>query len=1045
MKSKNLLGLALAIGTSTLVGCNAGEGDTKPAVGDSGSYQQPGGTMFFFEQGMPAGTLASADSQIAITDAFRKDGQHSLAWELKPGSTLTFNQPVGYKPFVANAEDQSQSTFTTWIYNSKAQQQKMTFVFGTDGVDQTWFDISLDFDGWRQLIVPFKDMQGKAVSGMNFMQVRAPQTMDAATLYLDQTMLSIPVDPRWPTRDAVVPFVNLAADVAPNQHWLALYRYYNFLTGADITAQSATLDKAAVDSITAKLDAFVSQDNGRSKSKPLDLAGVREKYKSYELVVKGDVVTGKPLDNTNRLKIFLDKGVNKGLLDETGFDTVFGVMTLRDYSEFMYNIAKLMHGDVTAAEKQELADMYVMLTRYALDQGYESGSAVGTSHHMGYTLRALFQAHYFNRDLLAKNDLAEDVSNMMAWFAGTGRIYRPETEMTKFNVDVMNTQLRGMLYSILLQPDESTKAAWLAQFSFWLSRSISTSHGLGGGFKADGSIFHHAQHYPAYGKGALQGITPVVEALSRTPYAIDSAAHQILKKSVVMTEIYSNESLTLMSVAGRHPDGKQKIALKPFMHMAKAGSPDGSSAIDADMANAYLRQAPEQDKFALYLKQQGFKATPLAEGNWAMNFANLGIQRREGWVAAVRGFSRYLVGNESYANANRYGRYINYGQLEIMDSDGRARGFSHDGWNWNRWPGTTAVQLPLSDLRAQLRNVDAFSGLEEMLMSEQTYSGALSDGENGMFAMKLQGHPKYDASFTANKSVFFFDNRIVALGSGIKSADAEHPVQTTLLQHAVRSKADQLLLNNNAVKSGDPTTFNSDEGINVLLDPDNNAYFVPGDNTLTLSVGEQHSVNQKNSKPTRGDFATAVIEHGRSPQNAGYEYAVLINTTPKQTADFSQQLRSVDNAPYVVEQQDNVAHIVWDRVTDTKAYAFFKADSQFADELIVAVDAPSMVMATQGDNQLTISVVNPDLNLYQGKDGSQYDENGVQKEVSIYSRKWKDNPSKPVTTTVTLKGHWRAEQPLPETVKLMVQADGNTRLQVTTVRAESVKLGLIRA
>lgn len=1044
MKSKKLLGLALAIGTSTLVGCNGGDGDVTPSVGDTGSYQQPGGTMFFFEQGMPAGTVASADSQIAITDAFRKDGQHSLAWELKPGSTLTFNQPVGYKPFVANAEDQSQSTFTTWIYNSKPQQQKMTFVFGSDGIDQTWFDISLDFDGWRQLIVPFKDMQGKAVTGMNFMQVRAPQTMEAATLYLDQTMLSIPVDPRWPTRDAVVPFVNLAADVAPNQHWLALYRYYNFLTGADITAQAATLDKAAVDSITAKLDAFVSQDNGRSKSKSLDLAGVREKFKNYELVVKGDVVTGKPLDNGNRLKIFLDKGVNKGLLDEKGFDTVFGVMTLRDYSEFMYNIAKLMHGDVTTPEKQELEEMYVMLTRYALDQGYESGSAVGTSHHMGYTLRALFQAHYYNRALLAENGLAEDVSNMMAWFAGTGRIYRPETEMTKFNVDVMNTQLRGMLYSILLQPDEPTKAAWLAQFSFWLSRSISVSNGLGGGFKADGSIFHHAQHYPAYGKGALQGITPVVEALSRTPYAIDSTAHQILKKSVVMTEIYSNESLTLMSVAGRHPDGKQKIALKPFMHMAKAGSPDGSSAIDADMANAYLRQAPEQDKFALYLKQQGFNATPLAEGNWAMNFANLGIQRREGWVAAVRGFSRYLVGNESYANANRYGRYINYGQLEIMDSDGRARGFSHDGWNWNRWPGTTAVQLPLSDLRAQLRNVDAFSGLEEMLMSEQTYSGALSDGENGMFAMKLQGHPKYDASFAANKSVFFFDNRIVALGSGIKSADAEHPVQTTLLQHAVRSKSDHLLLNNDTVPAGETSVVHGDDQLTVLIDPDSNAYFVPGVSILKLSVGEQHSVNQKNSKPTRGNFLSAVIEHGRSPKNAGYEYAVLINATPKQTADFSRQLMSVDSAPYMVEQQDNVAHIVWDRATDTKAYAFFEAVTQFTDELIAAVDAPSMVMTTQAENRLTISVVNPDLNLYQGKDDSQYDENGVQKEVSIYSRKWKDNPSKPVTTTVTLKGRWRAEQSLPEAVQLVVQDDGNTRLQVTTVRAESVKVELTR-
>lgn len=1038
MKSKKLFALAFAVGASTLFGCDTTNNDT--AV-DKSSYKQPGGVMYFFEQGMPATIASSEGSQALISENFRKDGQNSLAWQVQPGAELTFNQDVGYKPFVENATDQAQSTFVTWIYNSKPQQQKMTFVFGTDGVDQTWFDISLDFDGWRQLIIPFKDMQGQAVSGMNFMQVRAAQTMDAATVYFDQMMLSIPVDPRWPTRDAVVPFVNLAADVAPNQHWLALYRYNNFLTGADISAQAAALDKAAVDIIAAKLDTFVSQDNGRSKSKSLDLAGVREKFKTYELVVKDDVVTGRPLDNGNRLKIFLDKGINKGLLDDTGFDTVFGVAKLREYSEFMYNIAKLMHGNVTEAEKQELADMYVLLTRYALDQGYESGSAVGTSHHMGYTLRALFQAHYYNRALLAENDLAEDVSSMVAWFAGTGRIYRPESEMTKFNVDVMNTQLRGMLYSILLQPNESTKAAWLEQFSFWLSRSISVSNGLGGGFKADGSIFHHAQHYPAYGKGALQGLTPVVEALSRTPYAIDSAAHQRLKKSVAMTEIYSNKSLTLMSVAGRHPDGKQKIALKPFMHMARSGSPDGGSAIDADMATAYLRMAPTGDKFAHDLKLQGFDATPLAEGNWAMNFANLGIQRREGWVASVRGFSRYLVGNESYANANRYGRYINYGQLEIMDSDGRARGFSHDGWNWNRWPGTTAVQLPIEQVNAQLRNVDAFSGLEEMLMSEQTYAGALSDGSNGMFAMKLQGHPKYDASFAANKSVFFFDNRVVALGSGIQSADKANPVETTLLQHALRQGEAPLLLNSNVVNTGE-LVVESDNKVNVLLDPNSNAYFISGDIQMKLSVGEQQSLHQKNSQPTEGKFATAVLEHGISPDNGRYAYSILIDTDNEAAQQFARQLQTPAQAPYLVEQQDNNAHIVWDRETNTRGYAFFDAVSSLNDPLIKSVDAASMVMATQAGKKLVVSVVNPDLNLYQGKDASQYDELGIQKEVSIYSRKWKDNASAELVTKVIIKGKWQATQALPPGLKISVQQDGNTLLQVTTVRAESSKVEL---
>ena len=1047
MKTRTLLNIAVAIGIAGMVGCNSdittANSDTDQAYRD---YLQPGGVMYFFEQGIPTTITSSVADTTSIATAFRKDGSQSLAWQLQPGEALTFNQPIGFQPFVANNTDQSKSTFMTWVYNDTAQPQSLRFAFSRDGVDQTWFDISLDFSGWRQLIIPYSDMQGEAVVDMDALQIRAGRELNAATLYFDQMLLSVPVDPRWPTRDAVVPYINMAADEAPNKHWLALYRYYNFLSDADISAQNATLDQAGVDAIVAKLDGFVAQEKGRSKSKLLDVKGVIEKYNSYDLVVVDGVVTGKPLDNGNRLKIFLDKGVNKGLLDDAAFDTVFNVAALNDYGELMLNIAKLMRTDVTADERAQLEEMYLLLTRYALTQGYQAGSALGTAHHMGYTLRDLFQAHYYNRDLLAKHGLAAETSAMLAWFAGTGRIYRPESEMTNFNVDIMNTQLRGMLYSILMQPDAQIKAAWLDQFSFWLSRSISVSHGLGGGFKADGSIFHHAQHYPAYGKGALQGVTPVVEALSRTPYAIDSKAHRILKNAVAMTEISSAGELTLMAATGRHPDGKQSIDIKPFMYMARAGSPDGSDVIDADMASAYLRLAENKGQFSRYLQKQGFNSSNIDQGNWAMNFANLSIQRRDGWVAAVRGFSRYLVGSESYANANRYGRYINYGQLEILNTDGQPRGFSHDGWNWNRWPGTTAVQLPMVDLNAQLRNVDAFSGLEEMLMSEQTYAGAISDGENGLYAMRLQGHPKYDASFTANKSVFFFDNRIIALGTGITSADAKHPVQTTLLQHALRQPQDKLELNGEAVSKN--VQVNSQQELqqppafNVLMDPANNAYFVASDSRLILTVGEQQSLDQKNSKPTAGKFATAVLDHGIAPTDGKYAYAVLVDTDAKHAEEFAQQLQSKDSAAYVVEQQDNHAHIVWDRATNSRGYAFFTATDKLADDIIVAVDSPAMVLTTAAGRALMLTVVNPDLNLYQGKDDSQYDSQGAQKEVSIYSRQWKDNPSAPMTTQLTLKGLWQATQALPAGVTLTAQADGNTLLQASTVRAESVKLSL---
>lgn len=1012
---------------------------TEPVAVDSESYRQPGGFMYFFEHGMPDTVTASDGGLVAIDNALQKDGQHSLAWQFSPGNTLMFTQPIGYKPFVANNTDQSQSTFTTWIYNESPLAGTLRFSFLAEGQRASWFDINMDFSGWRQLLVPFSDMQGQPSESMDQMVIETMHAGGSGKIYLDQLMTSIPVDPRWPTRDAVVPYVNMAADVAPNRHWLALYRYSQFL---QLHTSGQEADSAGADpeiaGIEKTLDGFIAAED--KVLSPTQRLALKSRYDSYQLAEHNGVITGLPMDNSNRLKTFIDKGVNKGLLNQEGFDTVFGVKLLREYGEYMLELAQVLRGDLAADERRTFEKMYLDLTRYAITQGYTAGSGLGTAHHMGYTLRALFQAHYLSRDLLAREGLAQEVSDMMAWYSGTGRIYRPVEEMTNFNVDIMNTQLRGMLYSVLMQPDQQQRRAWLSQFSFWLSQSISHSDGLGGGFKADGSVFHHAQHYPAYAKGALKGLTPVIEALAGTPYAVSPQAHQTVKHAVAMTEIYSNDQLTLMSVTGRHPDGEQSIELVPFQHMAMAGSPDGTQAIDPDMAAAYLRMAGKDDAFGRYLVQQGMESGVAPQGNWVMNLASMTIQRRSDWVAAVRGFSRYLVSHESYANANRYGRYINYGQLEIMGPEGEARAFSHDGWNWNRWPGTTAVQLPYEALNAKLRNVDTFSGLEEMLLSEQSFAGGVGNGENGLYAMVLQGHPKYDASFQAHKSVFFFDNRIVALGSGITTEQAAYPTQTTLFQHAVYADGEQAVVEGRAMPASEQKVAVKQGSYLQLRDPDGNAYFVAPAQDVRVSQGEQVSVHQKNSSATQGTFATAVLDHGQAPRDGRYEYAVLVQPEQAQLDAFARQLASAEDTPYQVVQHDERAHVVSDSASTTTGYAVFVADTEFAHGLVAQVASPAMVMAAIRGQLLQLSLVNPDLNLYQGRDGTQYDGEGIMQEVSIYSRKWKDNPFAAVDNRMVLRGRWLAASALPAGVTLHDMANGHTEIRFSTVGAEPLQV-----
>lgn len=341
--------------------------------------------------------------------------------------------------------------------------------------------------------------------------------------------------------------------------------------------------------------------------------------------------------------------------------------------------------------------------------------------------------------------------------------------------------------------------------------------------------------------------------------------------------------------------------------MALAGTPDGKQELDTTLAAAYAKLA-NKDSF------EGIKAENEPVGAWAMNYASMAIQRRasitapqQSWLAIARGFSRYLVGNESYENNNRYGRYLQYGQLEIIPADLTKSGFSHAGWDWNRYPGTTTIHLPYDELEAKLSQLPS-AGIEEMLLSTQRYSGANTLNNNSMFAMKLHGHSKYQQqSLRANKSYFLFDNRVIALGSGIENNDKQHTTETTLFQFAV-PKLQSIIINGKKVNQlGTQLTLNNAD---TLIDPAGNLYKLAKGQTVEFSYQKQYSVDDRNSQQTEQLFATAVISHGKAPKNANYEYAIAIEAQDNKAPE------------YTVLQHNNQLHAVKDKITQEEGYAF---------------------------------------------------------------------------------------------------------------------------
>ena len=117
-------------------------------------------------------------------------------------------------------------------------------------------------------------------------------------------------------------------------------------------------------------------------------------------------------------------------------------------------------------------------------------------------------------------------------------------------------------------------------------------------------------------------------------------------------------------------------------------------------------------------------------------------------------------------------------------------GWQQEGFDWNRIPGVTSIHLPLEQLQAKVLNVDSYSGMEEMLYSDEAFAGGLSQQKmNGNFGMKLHEHDKYNGSHRARKSYHFIDGMIVCLGSDIENTNTEFPTETTIFQLVVTDKA----------------------------------------------------------------------------------------------------------------------------------------------------------------------------------------------------------------------------------------------------------------
>ena len=960
--------------------------------------------MFSFEKPQIPDCITATHSRLSVSDLHYKDGKHSLEWTFEPGGILELKKDLKFEKKDPTGKDLYLSAFIVWVYNEVPQNATIEFQFLKDGKRCTSFPFGINFSGWRAAWVCYeRDMQGTPEEGMNELRIIAPNSK--GTLFIDHLITATKVDARQQTADLQVPFVNAGT----TNHWLVVYQHSLLKPDIELTpvddkqrAEMQLLEKRFRDMIYTK---------GKITDKEVE--NIRKKYDFYQITYKNGQVSGVPIYMVRAAEAYerIIPDWNKDMLTKMGVE-------MRAYFDLMKKIAVAYNNSTEKPViREEMKKKFLAMYDHITDQGVAYGSCWGNIHHYGYSVRGLYLAYFLMKDVLREAGKLQEAERTLRWYAITNEVY-PKPEVDGIDMDSFNTQTTGRIASILMMEDTPEKLQYLRSFSRWIDYGCRPALGLSGSFKVDGAAFHHRNNYPAYAVGGLDGATNMIYLLSRTEFAVSKLAHETVKNVLLTMRFYCNKLNFPLSMSGRHPDGKGKLVPMHFAMMALAGSPDGKAEYDSEMASSYLRlisnsgvenDAPEympkvsnaeERKAAKLLIEKGFRPEPDPQGNIAMGYGCISVQRRSNWSAVARGHSRYLWAAEHYLGANLYGRYLAHGSLQILTAapgqtvTPATSGWQQEGFDWNRIPGVTSIHLPLEQLQAKVLNVDRYSGMEEMLYSDEAFAGGLSQQKmNGNFGMKLHEHDKYNGSHRARKSYHFIDGMIVCLGSDIENTNTEFPTETTIFQLAVTDKA------------GHDYWKNYQEDKKVWVDHLGTGYYVPTAIRFEKNF-PQHSRMQNTGKETKGDWVSLVVDHGKAPKNGRYEYAVLPQTNETEMKKFAKK------PTYKVLQQDRKAHIVASASEQIVSYVLFETpETTLPGGLLQRVDTSCLVMThKESADKIKLTVAQPDLALYRGPSDEAFDKDGKRIERSIYSRPWINNGSSEIPVTVTIKGRWNVEE-----------------------------------
>lgn len=503
-------------------------------------------------------------------------------------------------------------------------------------------------------------------------------------------------------------------------------------------------------------------------------------------------------------------------------------------------------------------------------------------------------------------------------------------------------------YRALITQDRQLLASSLEQL-FYPLQLVDGQEGL----QYDYSYLQHGpQLYIAgYGEEFMKGISKIMSYVRETPYAIDAERLSLFSNFIRNTYL----SLIRSSYIDFNVHGRGISRPNILRKKGEAGILRQMMLVDPTHKAVWEQQIAKLDSTASYNKHTKHNHTHYWKADYSAHL-------RKGYHFTVRMASNRTNKSEAGNEENIYGKHMTDGVTNIQVYGPEYYNI-FPLWEWDKIPGTTTRDVVVDELLVEQWGVPAANA----------FAGGVSASDYGVSAMQVD----YDG-VKANKAWFFFDNAVVALGSGITSQSTD-PIVTTINQTWKQGP----IFYNKTTPMPDSSALEVAKG--DYISHRNILYQFPEVANIKLTAkkhsGSWSHINKSRSKAViEGDVFKLWIDHGIQPNKAKYAYIVYPDTD-KLDIKEAKSIQVLQNSEFLQAVRHNTLKIT--------QVVFYKPTKLDTEDFSIETSDPILLQVIAKNEQYEVSVADPNQVLENVKIKLSIKNKQYEKEIALPQNQYK--------------------------------------------------------